>query len=281
MLPDDIICRTRPRKDGSKYTNCFSTIENKSNINNRRMPSEDYRNPSRARRKQPAPQRNKKTVPQTIARKELTSGKKLSVAGGKPGEVVIRNPPPGMTKVPKDMLLREVKTGLAKGRFTVKKKVQPEKQYLKRNVRAGAKGDVRVKPKEDSSVYSQMVELFDKGELDVRVLNKRPDMFIITMKKPFGGKAPNFFVDANTEYRVNGRANYVSGPKGKKAETGSLLIYPKNGNKTHKGFVDGRKKGDPGMTLSMKRLKEMIDAGDASVKMKSPNILTKEWIKAD
>ena len=91
-------------------------------------------------RKQSAPKKNAKTIPQQIARKELTTGKRTTPRPAQAGQAVIRNPPPGMTKVPVDMLKRNIASSMAKGKFKVTKKIQPGQQYLKRNVRAGARG---------------------------------------------------------------------------------------------------------------------------------------------
>ena len=91
-------------------------------------------------RKQSSPKKNAKTIPQQTARKELTTGKRQTRRAAPAGQAVIRNPPPGMTKVPVDMLKRSVASSIAKGKFKVTKKVRPEQQYLKRNIRAGATG---------------------------------------------------------------------------------------------------------------------------------------------
>tara|TARA_R100000329_G_scaffold150394_1_gene143189 strand:- start:4361 stop:5305 length:945 start_codon:yes stop_codon:yes gene_type:complete len=91
-------------------------------------------------RKQSAPKKNAKTIPQQIARKELVSGKKITPAKTTPGQITLRNPPPGMTQVPVGMLKRNIQDSLAKGKFKVNKKIVPGQTYLKRNVRAGARG---------------------------------------------------------------------------------------------------------------------------------------------
>lgn len=277
-LPDGIICRTRPKKDGTKYTNCYGGVDTKKKTkkksNNNIMPNIDDEIASlmkiddrKTRRKQRMPKKNAKTVPQQIARKELQRGR--SFQADRARAELVGKP---MTPAPK-----------------------AGKVVLKRNVRAGAEGDVRAKPKKEEppkqrkrtkilpgsmKIFDKMVQMFDARELDVSKLNKRDMMFVITMKKPFGGRAPNYFVDANSQYRVSGRANYIAGEKGKKAETGSLLIYTKGANKNHKGFVDGRKKGDPGMTLSMKNLKKMIEDKNATLK-EEKNIPQKEWINME
>ena len=122
-LPEGVVCRTRPRKDGSKYTKCYGGLaeakdekkktQKKSNTNNIAM-MESEKKPSR--RKQSAPKRNAKTIPQQIARKELIRGRSYQADRAR-AELVGKPMPPA----PK-----------------------PGKVALKRNIRAKAKGDVRL-----------------------------------------------------------------------------------------------------------------------------------------
>ena len=125
-LPYGIICRTRPKKDGTKYTNCFSGSGKKSNTNI--MPNIDDEIASlmkiddrKTRRKQRMPKKNAKKVPQQIARKELKRGRTYQADRAR-AELVGKP----MTPAPK-----------------------AGKVVLKRNVRAGAEGDVRAKPKKE------------------------------------------------------------------------------------------------------------------------------------
>ena len=108
-------------------------------------------------RKQSSPKKNAKTIPQQTARKELTTGKRQTRRTAPAGQAVIRNPPPGMTKVPVDMLKRSVASSMAKGKFKVTKKVQPKQQYLKRNVRAGASGALMTKKKAQAKTIEEEI----------------------------------------------------------------------------------------------------------------------------
>ena len=82
--------------------------------------------------------------------KKKTEPKKEKPA--KTSQAVIRNPPYGMTKVPVDMLKRNIASSMAKGKFKVNKKDQPKKTEPKK------------KPEKKVSGWNEFKDILDKNE---------------------------------------------------------------------------------------------------------------------
>jgi len=153
-------------------------------------------------RKKNVPVKDAKTIPQKIARQELVTGKKTSVGalGAPAGTAVIRNPPPGMTKIPVDMLKREIGLGIKRGNVTVRKKVQPGKTMLARNVRGDAptrRGDVSAGAKDKRTVDFKRQQ---KSKIDVKDAKDREFLKKKERERERGTKASKAKVGAKVKF---------------------------------------------------------------------------------
>lgn len=237
-LPEGIQCRTRPRKDGSKYTKCYGGADTPKKTNNKKKSTSNISMPTidneiddlmrisnrQTRRKQSAPKKNAKTIPQSIARKELVRGRSYQA-----------------DRARQQLLGKPVADAPKAGKVA-----------LKRNVRAKAKGDIRTSkaPSGTGGKVEALVRLADekKPTGDYSFKKDDPQVFITPKEDIITGTAGKG-MKSGGRFKVKAIAT-----RGGKNPVRYIVLRPENRSMTMGNIASSNKFGE--LLMSMAKFKE-------------------------